>query len=130
MALVKPAERSSTAVHRRWECLNGNSAEIRPQALSCEAVRRGDPSSYCSTLPLRPQGTTSHFPIDGLVSGIKSQRIDAPSKVVLADRLRTYMDLGYYITRPIPIPRGGFLRSRFLHHGVMSWRTNSHVRLI
>ena len=28
MALVKPAARSSTAVHRWRECLNGNSAEI------------------------------------------------------------------------------------------------------
>ena len=28
MALVKPAERSSTPVHRWRECLNGNSAEI------------------------------------------------------------------------------------------------------
>ena len=28
MALVKPAERSSTAVHRWRECLNGNSAGI------------------------------------------------------------------------------------------------------
>ena len=129
MALVKPAELPSTAVHRWRECLNGNSSEIRPQALRaklCDASTR----SCCSALPLRPQGMTSHFPIDGLVSGIKSQRIDAPSKVVLADRLRTYMDLGYYITRPTPIPRGGFLRSRFLHHGVMSGRTNSHARLI
>ena len=43
MALVKPAERPSTAVHRWRECLNGNSSEVRPQALSCEAVRRVDP---------------------------------------------------------------------------------------
>ena len=40
MALVKPAERPSTAVHRWRECLNSNSSEIRPQALSCEALRR------------------------------------------------------------------------------------------
>src|SRR6516162_10065640 len=40
VALVKPAERPSTAVHRWRECLNSNSSEIRPQALSCEALRR------------------------------------------------------------------------------------------
>jgi len=40
------------------------------------------------------------FPIDGLVSGIKSQRIDAPNKATDSrpgHRLRTYMDLGHYI---------------------------------
>src|SRR6516165_11667209 len=66
VALVKPAERPSTAVHKWQECLNGNSSEIRPQALLCEAVRRVDPSSCCSALPLQPQGMTSHFPIDRL----------------------------------------------------------------
>jgi hypothetical protein len=43
VTLVKPAARPSTAVHSWRECLKGNSGEIRPQALSCEAVRCVDP---------------------------------------------------------------------------------------